>query len=307
MKAASIKEYGGGIEVSDMPQPELLADSVLIEVHAASVNPLDNVIRAGYMQQFLPITFPYILGSDLSGTIIGIGKEVTKFKNGDEVFSRPNSMQAGTIAEFAVIKESELTLKPAKITHLDAASIPLVSLTAWQALVVTGNLEKGQKVLIQAGSGGVGTMAIQIAKHLGAYVATTTSSDNFDLVKSLGADLVIDYKAEKFEDKLSGYDLVLDVLGGETLNNGFKVLKKGGIMVSLMGPDSEGLAAKYDVRFEQLASWPDGEMLSNIGKLISNGSLKPVVDRRFTIEETKAAFDYSQSGRAKGKIVIKIK
>ena len=226
MKAVVIREYGEQVEIADVPQPELLADSVLIEVHAASVNPVDNIVRAGYMKEMMPISFPYTMGYDVSGVVLEVGDQVTKFKKGEEVFSRPNSMQAGTIAEFTVVKAEELAFKPSNISHQEAASIPLVGLTAWQALVAKGNLQKGQKVLIHAGSGGVGTLAIQMAKHLGAEVATTTSSTNIEMVKNLGADTVIDYKTQKFEEKLSDYDLVFDMMGGETMEKSFKVLKK---------------------------------------------------------------------------------
>ena len=242
MKAAVIREYGAAIEISDVPQPALLADSVLIEVHAASVNPVDGIVQAGYLKEMMPITFPFTMGFDVSGVVVEVGDQVSKFKIGDEVFSRPNGMQAGTIAEYAVIKEEELAIKPSNISHQEAASIPLVGLTAWQAMVTKGNLQKGQKILIHAGSGGVGTLAIQMAKHLGAEVATTTSAVNAEMVKSLGADVVIDYKTQKFEEELSDYDLVFDMMGGEIMEKSFKILKKGGCLVSIKGEDIKGLA-----------------------------------------------------------------
>jgi NADPH:quinone reductase-like Zn-dependent oxidoreductase len=205
-----------------------------------------------------------------------------------------------------VIKEEELALKPSNISHEEAASIPLAGLTAWQALVTKGNLQKGQKVLIHAGSGGVGTLAIQMAKHLGAEVATTTSAVNFDMVKKLGADVVIDYKTQKFEEELSDYDLVFDMMGGKIRGNSFKILKKGGCLVSIKGQDTEGLAEQYGVRFDAFFMWPSGEMLSHLAQLISDGVLKPIIDRSYSIEQTQEAYDYLQAGRAKGKIVIKI-
>ncbi len=307
MKAAVIKEYGAKVEVADVPKPKLLPDSVLIEVHASSVNPVDNMVRAGYLKEMLPIQFPFTMGYDVSGVVVEVGEQVTKFKIGDEVFSRPNSMQAGTIAEYALVKENELAIKPSNISHEEAASIPLVGLTAWQALVVKGNLQKGQKVLIHAGSGGVGTLAIQIAKHIGAEVATTTSADNINLVKKLGADKVIDYKTQKFEEVLSDYDLVFDMMGGETMEKSFKILKKGGCLVSIKGQDTKGLAAQYGVRFEAFFMWPSGEMLSQLAGLITKGVLKPIIDKIYSIEQTQEAYDYIQSGRAKGKLVISIK
>ncbi len=307
MKAAVIREYGAQVEIANVPQPELLVDSVLIEVHAASVNPVDNIVRAGYMKEMMPILFPFTMGFDVSGVVLEVGDQVTKFKKGEEVFSRPNSMQAGTIAEYTVVKAEELALKPSNISHQEAASIPLVGLTAWQALVAKGNLQKGQKVLIHAGSGGVGTLAIQMAKHLGAEVATTTSSANIELVKNLGADTVIDYKTQKFEEELSDYDLVFDIIGGETMEKSFKVLKKGGCLVSIKGQDTQGLADQYGVRFDAFYMWPSGEMLSQLAQLISDGVLKPVIDQTYLIDQTQEAYDYLESGRAKGKVVIQVK
>jgi len=307
MKAAVIREYGAAIEISDVPQPALLADSVLIEVHAASVNPVDGIVQAGYLKEMMPITFPFTMGFDVSGVVVEVGDQVSKFEIGDEVFSRPNGMQAGTIAEYAVIKEEELAIKPSNISHQEAASIPLVGLTAWQAMVTKGNLQKGQKILIHAGSGGVGTLAIQMAKHLGAEVATTTSAVNAEMVKNLGADVVIDYKTQKFEEELSDYDLVFDMLGGEIMEKSFKILKKGGCLVSIKGEDSKGLAKQYGVRFEAFFMWPSGEMLSQLAQLISDGALKPVIDRTFSIDQVQEAYGYLQGGRAKGKIVIQVK
>jgi NADPH:quinone reductase-like Zn-dependent oxidoreductase len=307
MKAAVIREYGAPIEISDIPQPALLADSVLIEVHAASVNPVDGIVQAGYLKEMMPITFPFTMGFDISGVVVEVGAQVSKFKKGDNVFSRPNGMQAGTIAEYAVIKEEELAIKPSNISHQEAASIPLVGLTAWQAMVAKGSLQKGQKILIHAGSGGVGTLAIQMAKHLGAEVATTTSAVNAEMVKNLGADVVIDYKTQKFEEELSDYDLVFDMLGGEIMEKSFKILKKGGCLVSIKGEDSKGLAEQYGVRFEAFFMWPSGEMLSKLAQLISDGALKPVIDSTFSIDQVQEAYDYLQGGRAKGKIVIQVK
>lgn len=307
MKAAVIRGYGSAIEVADIEQPALLADSVLIEVHAASVNPVDGIVQAGYLKEMMPITFPFTMGFDISGVVVQVGEQVSKFKIGDEVFSRPNGMQAGTIAEYAVIKADELAIKPANISHQQASSIPLVGLTAWQAMVSKGALQKGQKVLIHAGSGGVGTLAIQIAKHLGAQVATTTSAANAQLVKSLGADVVIDYKTQQFEEELSDYDLVFDMMGGDIMEKSFKILKKGGCLVSIKGEDSKGLAQQYGVRFEAFFMWPSGEVLSQLAKFISDGALKPVIDRTFSIDQVQAAYDYLQTGRAKGKIVIQVK
>ena len=308
MKAAVIKEYGAQVEILEIPRPQLLADSVLIEVHASSVNPVDGIVQAGYLKEMMPITFPFTMGFDVSGVVLEVGEQVSKFKIGDEVFSRPNGMQAGTIAEFAVIKEEELALKPSNISHQEAASIPLVGLTAFQAMVTKANLQKGQKILIHAGSGGVGTLAIQIAKHLGAFVATTTSGSNTEMVKNLGADIVIDYKTQNFEDEIKDYDVVFDMMGGDIMNRSFKVLKKGGCLVSIKSfEDSKGLAKQYGLKFESFFMWPSGEMLRQLAQLISDGALKPVIDRTFSIDQLKEAYEHLNTGRAKGKIVIEVK
>jgi|APSaa5957512535_1039671.scaffolds.fasta_scaffold29084_1 NADPH:quinone reductase-like Zn-dependent oxidoreductase len=308
MKAAVIKDYGAQVEILEVPRPQLLADSVLIEVHASSVNPVDGIVQAGYLKEMMPITFPFTMGFDVSGVVLEVGEQVSKFKIGDEVFSRPNGMQAGTIAEFSVIKEEELALKPSNISHQEAASIPLVGLTAFQAMVTKANLQKGQKILIHAGSGGVGTLAIQIAKHLGAFVATTTSGSNTEMVKNLGADIVIDYKTQNFEDEIKDYDVVFDMMGGDIMNRSFKVLKKGGCLVSIKSfEDSKGLAKQYGLKFESFFMWPSGEMLRQLAQLISDGALKPVIDRTFSIDQLKEAYDYLNTGRAKGKIVIEVK
>lgn len=307
MKAAIFQDYAAPVEIAKVARPDIKDDSVIIKVHAASVNPIDNILRAGYMKEVMPLTFPHIMGYDVSGEVVEIGKNVQNVKVGDAVFARPNQEDAGAIAEFARIKENELALKPANVSHNDAASVPLAGLTAWQALFTKGDLKKGQKVLIHAGSGGVGTFAIQIAKHFGAYVATTTSARNADLVRSLGADLVIDYKTRKFEDELSDYDLVVDMLGGETLDNSFKVLKKGGALISIKAEDTNGLAAKHDVRFEWFFMSPDGKMLAELGALISDGIVKPVIDSIFSMDQAADAYDRLAKGHAVGKIVIEIK
>jgi len=307
MKAIVIKDYGEKVEILEVPKPKLIEDSVMIEVHAASINPIDNIVRAGYMKDMMPISFPYIMGYDVSGVVTAVGGKVTKFKKGDQVYSRPNQEDAGSLAEYNVVKEDELALKPKKLSYEEAASIPLTGLTALQALTVKGNLQKGQKVLIHAGSGGVGTHAIQIAKHIGADVAVTTSRANFEMVKKLGADVVINYKTQKFEEELSGYDLVFDTMGGEIMKNSFKVLKEGGSMVSIKGQDTEDLAKKYKVHFESFFMWPSGEMLSHLTDLFNDGILKPTIDRSYAFEEVQEAYDYLQRGHAKGKVVIKIK
>ncbi len=308
MKAAIVKAYGAKVEVADIPLPALRDDSVMVEVHATSVNPVDNLIRAGYLQAMLPLPLPYTVGNDVSGVVTAVGKDISRFKVGDAVFARPQGMQSGTFAEFVVVKAADIAHKPANLSHEQAASLPLVALTAWQGLVSKGNLQSGQKVLIHAGSGGVGSIAIQIAKHLGATVATTTSSDNVEMVRVLGADTVIDYRTQKFEDIVHGYDLVFDTLGGATREKSYGVLKKGGHLVSVIAPaDTSGTAEKLGVKSEVFFMWPSGEQLEQIAQLAEQGIIKPLVDKTYALDQAQEAFDYSQSGRAKGKIVVTVK
>lgn len=307
MKAAIIRDYGTAVEITEIEKPSLKEDSVIIEVYAASLNPIDNILRAGYMKEMMPLTFPHVMGYDVSGVVVKVGKGVESVKIGDSVFARQNQDDAGAIAEYARIKENELAIKPASLSHVHAASVPLAGLTAWQALMTHGKLQEGCKVLIHAGSGGVGTNAIQIAKHFGAFVATTTSSKNTELVQSLGADLIIDYKTQKFQDQLSEYDLVIDMLGGETMNDSFKVLKKGGALISIKGQDTDNLASKYGVRFEWFFMSPDGKMLEELGALISAGSVKPIIDTVFPLDQADVAYERLATGRSVGKIVVEVK
>ena len=304
MRAVAYQNYNSNIEIIEVAKPKLQDKSVLVEVHAAGINPIDNILHAGYLQQMLELSFPHIMGYDVSGIVVEVGKDVRSVKVGDEVFARPNQEDAGSIAEFARIHENELAIKPKNMSHIDAASVPLAGLTAWQALVTKGNINCGDKVLIHAGSGGVGTLAIQIAKYFGAEVTTTTSSKNKDLVKSLGADLVIDYTTQSFENELSNYDLVIDAIGGDTLTKSFKVLKKGGRLVSIKGQDTENLAKEYGVNFEWFFMSPDGKMLTEIASLISQGTIKTVIDSTYSMKQAPEAFELLAKGRAKGKIVI---
>ena len=304
MKAAIIRAYEGAVEIADVPVPVLAADSVIIKVHAASVNPIDNILRAGYLKDMMPLSFPFVMGYDVSGVVTEVGEDVSTFKIGDEVYARPNQEDKGAVAEFARVKAAELALKPASLSHVEAASIPLAGLTAWQAFVEFAHLKKGQKVLIHAGSGGVGTLAIQMAKHLGAYVATTVSARNADLVTSLGADLVIDYNMQAFDEVISDYDVVFDMVGGEIMNRSFKVLKKGGHLVSIKGQDTDGLAAQHDVTFDWFFMHPDGAQLEVLADLVASGALKPVIDSTFKFADAAEAYDHLAEGHAVGKIVI---
>src|SRR5213596_3307167 len=238
MRAFIVDRYGSAdrVRASEVPDPEMREDDVLVEIHAAGVNPLDSKIRDGEFKLLLPYRLPLILGNELAGVVIRVGSRVRRFKPGDEVYARPDKNRIGTFAEFIAVSEDDLAIKPKSLTMEEAASIPLVGLTAWQALIEKAKLKKGQKVLIHAGSGGVGTFAIQLAKHVGATVATTTSTANVDLVTSLGADVVIDYKKEDFSDVLHDYDVVLNSLDGETLKKSLRVLKPDGNLISISGP-----------------------------------------------------------------------
>ncbi len=307
MKAAIISAYEAPIELGTVDKPALHDDSVLIAVHAASINPIDDILRSGAMKDRTPLTFPHVMGYDVSGEVIEVGKDVTRCAVGDEVFARPNQDDAGAIAEFARVKGSELAIKPKTLSHAEAASVPLAGLTAWQALITRGKLKAGEKVLIHAGSGGVGTFAIQIAKHLGAHIATTCSGRNADLVRRLGADVVIDYKTQAFDELLSGYDLVFDMIGGETLRRSFTVLKKGGRMISIKGQDTENDAAGFGVHFEAFFMEPNGEMLAELGAVIDTGAVKPVIGRTFPMAQAGAAYDELANGKAVGKIVVMVR
>lgn len=332
MKAFVIKRYGKkvALQAADMPEPQLGEHDVLVRIHAASVNPVDAKIRDGEFKLIVPYPMPLIMGNDLAGVVVRVGAKVRSFKQGDEVYARPDVDRTGTFAEFIAIKESSLAIKPAKLSMEEAASIPLVGLTAWQALVEMANLKKGQKVLIHAGSGGVGTFAIQLAKHLGATVATTTSTANVGLVKSLGADIVIDYKKDDFEKTLRGYDVVLNSLGGDTLEKSLSVLKPGGRLISISGPPdvefakSAGLsgflklvmrllsfsirrkAKRHQVSYSFLFMRASGDQLRKIAALIESGVIRPVVDKVFPFESSNEALAYVETGRAKGKVVIKV-
>ncbi|MEO6921293.1 MAG: NADP-dependent oxidoreductase [Collimonas sp.] len=333
MKAYFIKRYGKSdvLTSGELPEPVLRDDDVLVQIHAAGVNPLDNKIRDGEFKLLLPYEMPLILGNDLAGVIVRVGARVRRFKVGDEIYARPDDDRIGTFAEFIAVKEDSLALKPGNLTMVEASSIPLAALTAWQTLVEKGKLKTGQKVLIHAGSGGVGTIAIQLARYIGATVATTASAANADMLKALGADIVIDYKKDDFSTKLKGYDLVLDTQGGDTLKKSLSVLKSGGKLIGIAGPPDPDFARlrgmngflrlvmgmlSYGIRKAARRSGASysfhfmtasGQQLGEITRLIEAGHIRPVVDRVFPFEETKQALDYVETGRTKGKVVIKVR
>jgi NADPH:quinone reductase-like Zn-dependent oxidoreductase len=333
VKAFILDRYGSAdrVRAGDMPDPHPREDDVLVRVHAAGVNLLDSKIRSGEFKLILRYGLPLVLGHDVAGVVIRVGSRVRRFKPGDEVYARPADGRIGAFAEFIAMKEDDVASKPKKLTMEEAASIPLVGLTAWQALIEEANLKKEQRVLIHAGSGGVGTFAIQLAKHVGATVATTTSTANVELVRSLGADVVIDYKKDDFADVLRDYDVVLNSLDKVTLEKSLRVLKPGGRLISISGPPdaafarsigaswvlrtimgglSYGVKAKAKRRqahYSFLFMRANGGQLTEITSLIDGGIIRPVVDRVFPFASTKEAMAYVEAGRARGKVVVSLR
>ncbi|MGW7206654.1 NADP-dependent oxidoreductase [Streptomyces sp. NPDC054837] len=333
MRAFTVERYGdkAGVRAGEVPDPEVGADDVLVLIRAASINPLDRMIRDGEMKTILPYRVPFVLGNDLAGIVIDVGTAVTRYAVGDEVFARPDKNRIGTFAELIAVHQDDVAPMPATLTMEEAASLPLVALTSWQALVERAHVQPGQRVLIHAGSGGLGTIAIQLAKQLGAHVATTTSTANVDLVKRLGADVVVDYKKQAFETVLHDYDLVLDSLGGETLEKSLDVLKPGGKVISVAGPPDAALARELganpiirlamsalshrtrrrarrrNVTYSFLFMKASGAQLRELTPLIESGRIRPVVDTVFPFESTHEALAYVEAGRAKaGKVVVRM-
>jgi NADPH:quinone reductase-like Zn-dependent oxidoreductase len=332
VKAFVVDKYKkkGALRLANLPEPKLQDNDLLVRIQATAVNLLDSKVRDGEFKLILPYRPPFILGHDVAGTVVKIGPGVRRFKVGDEVYARPRDHRIGTFAEFIAIDQSDVALKPNNLSMTEAASIPLVGLTAWQALVEVGKVKPGQKVFIQAGSGGVGTFAIQLAKHLGATVATTTSAGNAELARSLGADVVIDYKTQDFEKVLSGYDLVLNSQDPKTLEKSLGVLKPGGQLISISGPPDPAFAGelglnlflklvlrllsrgvrkkakRLGIRYSFLFMRAEGQQLGQITALIESGAIRPVVDKVFPFEKTGDALAYVETGRAKGKVVITV-
>lgn len=333
MKAFLIDRYGKKEtgRIGDAPEPPLRDGDVLIRVHAASVNALDTKIRTGEFKLILPYRLPLILGNDMAGTVVSVGAGVHHFKAGDEVYARPDDDRIGTFAEFIAVNAASVALKPGNLTMVEAASLPLVALTAWQALVETAQLKPGQKVFIQAGSGGVGTVAIQLAKQLGAFVATTTSTANVAWVKDLGADVVIDYKQQDFATELRDYDVVLNSLGKDELTHSLQILKPGGHLISISGPPTPAFAAarglawplkqlirllshgirskarEKGVTYTFVFMRASGQQLGEITSLVEAGAIRPVIDRVVPFQETQSALAHVESGRAKGKVVVEMR
>lgn len=333
MKAMTIKQYGKTIplELTDLPIPDMGEHDVLVEIHAASINPIDFKIRDGKVKMLLSYKMPLVLGNDFSGKVIQSGSKVSKFQIGDEVYGRPRKNRIGTFTEYLSVHEDDVSLKPENLTFEEAASLPLVGLTSWQAFHEILQLKPDQKILIHAGAGGVGTFAIQLAKEMGVFVATTASEKGFDLVSSLGADRVINYREEKFEEILNEYDAVFDTLGGDVLDRSFRILKPHGKIVSVSAVPNRRFAAennlgfikrllfsvvsrnisalekKFNVDYHFLFMKPSGEQLEKIKHLVEKGSIRPVIDRVYSLEEAQEAVQYVETDRAKGKVVIQVK
>lgn len=332
MRAAFIRKYGKNdvVELGELPRPKVGSKDVLVKVRAASVNPIDFKQRDGQLRPIRSPRMPITLGSDLSGVVEEVGSEVTNFTVGQEVFARLDKDRTGAFAEYAVVQARHVAPKPKNVSHAEAASIPLVGLTAWQALTDFGAVGAGQKVLVHAASGGVGTLAIQLAKHLGATVAVTAGERNRALCERLGADLFVDYKTQRFEELLTRYDLVLDTVGGDTRMRSFAVLRPGGVLVTIAGAPTGKVgkelgvnpllrlafdfmnrapisrARELGVRFEYLFMRPDGEQLGMLGSLAERGVLRPVIDRVFPFAQTKEALAYCEEGHAVGKVIIEV-
>ncbi|MBK3633125.1 NADP-dependent oxidoreductase [Streptomyces sp. MBT97] len=328
MRAFVVTKYKEPLRKAEVPEPTVGEHDVLVRVEAAGLNPLDEKIRAGEFKQILPYKLPLILGNDVAGTVIGVGAAVRGFRPGDEVYARPDQDRIGTFAERIAVAEGDLALKPASISMNEAGSLPLAALTAWQALVERGKVRPGQKVLIHAGAGGVGSIAIQLAAHLGASVATTASGSNAAYVRALGADTVIDYRTQDFEQLLTGYDLVLDSIGGETLEKSLRVLRPGGKAIGIAGPPDPAFARqaglnpllrlavtalsrkirkqakKLGVTYEFLFMHASGDQLRRITTLIDQGAVRPVVGKVFPFDQTPQALQSLSQGGIRGKAVI---
>jgi NADPH:quinone reductase-like Zn-dependent oxidoreductase len=330
MKAFVVTQYGKDtIRAAQVPEPKVGSSDVLVRVSAASINPLDKMVRNGEFKQLLKYKPPFVIGHDVAGMVTKVGATVRDFKVGDEVYARPRDLRIGTFAEYIAIDQNDVALKPASLTLHEAAALPLVALAAWQILVESAQIKPGQKVLIHAGAGGLGSTVIQLAKHLGAHVATTTSGATEALVRDLGADVVIDYTKQDFSQVLSGYDLVLDSLGGENLMKSLTVLNPGGLAIGVAGPPDAGFAKqlrapkpfefvlsflsrkvrraakKLGVRYSFFFMRADGAQLGKLAALYDAGHLRPVLDRTFGFDQTLEALAYVESGKVKaGKVVV---
>jgi NADPH:quinone reductase-like Zn-dependent oxidoreductase len=332
MKALILKRYSGADRVAfaDIPRPAIKPDEMLVQVYAAGLNPIDNIIPTGEFKPIIKLRLPATMGSDLAGVVVEVGSSVTRFKVGDAVFASLFDLGAGSLAEFAAVPEHAAALKPANLDFVQAASIPMVGLTSWQAFNERARLKPGQKVFVPAGAGGIGTFAIQLAKHLGAKVGTTTSTGNVDLVRSLGADEVVNYKKQEFEEVLRDYDAVLGTLRGDALEKSLRIVKPGSTVVSLIGPPDAAfarargmnflirfvfgllsrkivrLAKKHGASYSFLFVRPDGRQLAKIGELLEASQIRPVIDKVFPFVQAKEGLAYLETGRARGKVVVQL-
>ncbi|MFE5581569.1 NADP-dependent oxidoreductase [Kitasatospora sp. NPDC056531] len=310
MRAAYIEAYGAiddVVRVGERPEPTVGATEVLIGVRRASVNPIDHIVASGALQAVNPVAMPLVLGNDAAGVVVATGEAVTRFEIGDEVYSRVHPTTSGAFADYVAVEQDLVALKPASLDFDEAASLPLVALTAWQGLVERAGLSAGQKVLIHAGSGGVGSIAIQLARHLGARITTTVSADAAEQAREHGAHQVVDYRTRKFEEVDGEFDVVLDTLGGETQERSYGVLKRGGVLVStVFVPKAQEMAARHGIRVEPFFMRPSGEQLEKLAALVDVGAVRPYLDRSYDLDETMDALRYSASKRAKGKIVINV-
>ncbi|MGB8217506.1 MAG: NADP-dependent oxidoreductase [Candidatus Methanoperedens sp.] len=311
MKAAQIKKYGGSevVEVNNnAPKPAVSEGHLLIEVYAAGINPVDWKIREGYMRQ-MPLKFPATLGGDFSGAVVEVGSGVSGFKKGDEVYGQAGALRggSGSFAEFVLADIKVTARKPKNIGHVEAAALPLTGVSAWQALVDHIMLSRGKKILIHGGAGGIGTMAIQIAKYLGAYVATTVNAKDFEYVRELGADEVIDYKNQSFLDMLNNFDAVFDTVGGDTYEKSFKVLRKGGVIVSMLEQPNQKLMKQYGVNAIGQFTQVNSERLSKVAELAEKRVIKVHVDKIFPLDKAGEALEFLQTGHPRGKVVLKMK
>jgi len=308
MKAIVIHEYGGPevLKYEDVPRPEPKADQILVRVIAAGVNPVDGMIRSGMFAKDGNGAFPMVLGGDIAGVVERVGNKITKFKAGDPVFAYVSLDSGGGYAQYAVVPEGDAAPKPKSLTYVEAGAVPIVALTAWQALIDTAKLNAGQTVLIHGGSGGVGSFAIQIAKARGAKVIATASTANQDLLKQLGTDVAVDYTKQKFEDIAKDVDVVLDSVGKDTLTRSYGVLKKGGIIVSLVARPNQSDLEKHGIRGVALSVEPNSGELAQIGKLIDEKKIRVIVSQTFPLSEAKKAQEQVASGHTRGKIVLKL-
>ena len=306
MKAVQIHEYGAAdvLRYTDVADPTVNDDDVLIRVIGTSVNPVDWKIRSGHMKEMVTFPMPFIPGWDVSGVVVSVGKSVSGFAVGDSVYSRPDLARAGTYAELIAVRASEVARKPRTISHIEAAVLPLAGITAWEAMVTVGHVAEGQRVLVHAASGGVGSLAVQIAKAHGAYVIGTASGANRELVESLGADEFVDYTAGPFQESVKDIDLVFDTIGGPTQDHSWSTMRPDAMLVSITSPPPEETARQHGVRSAFLFIGPNAPALNHLTALIERGELRPIVGAEFALHEVQRAHELSESGRARGKIAL---